>query len=215
MPSLHSLLVFSALAIALAVTPGPNMLYLVSRALTQGTRAGLISTAGCVLGSATIMLCAAAGITAALLAVPYAWDTMRIGGAAYLAWMAWQCLKPGAGPLFAPRTLPREPDARLFAVGFATAALNPKVALFYMAVLPPFIDASAGNVLAQGVILGTIQVGIGAVFDVLLVHGAAGTARFLATRPVWLAAQRYVLGAALALIAARLAFGESFHGARG
>lgn len=215
MPSLHPLLMFSALAVALAVTPGPNMLYLVSRALAQGTRAGMISLAGCALGSATIMLCAAAGITAALLAIPYAWDAMRIGGAAYLAWMAWQCLKPGADPLFAPRTLPREPDAKLFAVGFATAALNPKVALFYMAVLPPFIDASAENVLLQGAVLGALQVGIGAVFDALLVYGAAGTARFLATRPVWLAAQRYVLGIALALIAAKLAFGESFRGARG
>lgn len=215
MPSLESLLVFAALSVGLAVTPGPNMLYLVSRALAQGTRAGTISMAGCALGSATIMLCAAAGITAALLAIPYAWDAMRIGGAAYLAWLAWQCLKPGAEPLFAPRDLPREPDGKLFAVGFATAALNPKVALFYMAVLPPFIDASAGHVMLQGTALGALQVGIGVIFDALLVYGAAGAARFLATRPVWLAAQRYVLGAALALIAAKLAFSDGFHGARG
>jgi threonine/homoserine/homoserine lactone efflux protein len=215
MPALESLLVFAALSVGLAVTPGPNMLYLVSRALAQGTRAGLISLAGCAFGSAAIMICAAAGITAALLAIPYAWDAMRLGGAAYLAWLAWQCLRPGAEPLFAPRDLPREPDGKLFAVGFATAALNPKVALFYIAVLPPFIDASAGHVLLQGAALGTLQVVICAIFDALLIYSAAGAARFLATRPVWLAAQRYVLGVALALIAAKLAFGDGFRGARG
>lgn len=214
MPSLETLLVFAALSLGLALTPGPNMLYLVSRSLAQGTRAGMVSLAGCQAGSLAIMLCAAAGITAALFAVPYAWDALRIGGAMYLAWLAWQCMKPGAEPLFAPRSLPPEPDAKLFAVGFATAALNPKVALFYVAVLPPFLDPSAGNVFWQGAILGAVQIAVCTAFDAVLVKGAAGTARFLATRPVWLAVQRYVLGAALALIAAKLALGEGFSGAR-
>ena len=100
------------------------------------------------------MLCAAAGITAALLAVPYAWDALRLGGAAYLAWLAWQCVRPGGQPVFAPRPMPREPAARLFSIGFATAALNPKVALFYMAVLPPFLDPSAASVFLQSAVLG-------------------------------------------------------------
>ncbi|MEI6159067.1 MAG: LysE family translocator, partial [Roseococcus sp.] len=202
-------------SLGLAVTPGPNMLYLVSRSLAQGTRAGMVSLAGCQAGTLAIMLCAAAGITAALFAVPYAWDALRIGGAIYLAWLAWQCVRPGAEPLFAPRSLPPEPDAKLFAVGFATAALNPKVALFYVAVLPPFLDPAAGQVFLQGAILGAVQIGVCTVFDMVLVQGAAGAARFLGTRPVWLAVQRYVLGAALALIAAKLAFGEGFSGARG
>ena len=214
MPTFETLLVFAALSLGLAVTPGPNMLYLVSRSLAQGTRAGMVSLAGCQAGSLAIMLCAAAGITAALFAVPYAWDALRIGGAIYLAWLAWQCVRPGAAPLFAPTALPPEPDGRLFAVGFATAALNPKVALFYVAVLPPFLNPDAGSVFLQGAILGAVQILTCAAFDAVLVHGAAGTARFLGTRPVWLAVQRYVLGAALALIAAKLAFGEGFQGAR-
>lgn len=214
MPSLETLLVFAALSLGLAVTPGPNMLYLVSRSLAQGTRAGMVSLAGCQAGSLAIMLCAAAGITAALFAVPYAWDALRLGGAAYLAWLAWQCLRPGADPLFAPRSLPPEPDGKLFAVGFATAALNPKVALFYVAVLPPFLDVEAGHVFLQGAILGAVQIATCTAFDAVLVKGAAGTARFLATRPMWLAAQRYILGAALALIAAKLAFGDGFQEGR-
>jgi threonine/homoserine/homoserine lactone efflux protein len=205
MPTVQTLLVFAALSFGLAATPGPNMLYLVSRALAQGTGAGMVSLVGCQFGSLVIMLCAAAGLTAALFAVPYAWDVLRIGGALYLAWLAWQCLRPGGQPIFAPRAMPREPAARLFAVGFATAALNPKVALFYVAVLPPFIDPALGSVFAQGAALGAVQIGVAILFDGLLVYGAAGVARFLGTRPGWMAAQRWILGAALALIAVKLA----------
>ena len=205
MPPIETLLVFAALSFGLAATPGPNMLYLVSRALAQGTGAGLISLVGCQFGSLVIMLCAAAGLTAALFAVPYAWDVLRLGGAAYLAWLAWQCLRPGGEPIFAPRTMPREPAGRLFGIGFATAALNPKVALFYVAVLPPFIDPALGSVFMQGAVLGAVQIGVAIVFDGLLVYGAAGVARFLGTRPGWMAAQRWILGAALALIAVKLA----------
>jgi threonine/homoserine/homoserine lactone efflux protein len=209
MPSAETLLVFAALSFGLAATPGPNMLYLVSRALAQGTGAGMISLVGCQAGSLVIMLCAAAGLTAALFAVPFAWDALRLGGAAYLMFLAWQCVRPGGQPIFAPRPLPREPTARLFSVGFATAVLNPKVALFYVAVLPPFIDPARGDVLMQGIVLGSVQIGVAIVFDGALVYGAAGVARFLGTRPGWMAAQRWILGAALGLIAVKLATEQS------
>ena len=205
MPSTATLLTFAALSLGLALTPGPNMLYLVSRSLAQGTGAGMVSLAGCQTGSLAIMLCAAAGITAALFAVPYAWDVLRLGGAAYLAWLAWQSVRPGGLPLFAPRPMPREGAARLFSVGFATAALNPKVALFYMAVLPPFLDPELGNVFLQSAVLGAVQIAVATAFDAMLVWGAAGTARFLGTRPFWMALQRRVLGAALGLLALKLA----------
>lgn len=205
MPAAETLLIFAALSLGLAVTPGPNMLYLVSRALAQGTSAGMISLIGCQAGSLAIMLAAAAGITAALMAIPYAWDVLRLGGAAYLAFLAWQCVKPGGQPLFAPRALPREPAARLFGVGFATAALNPKVALFYMAVLPPFLDPERGSLLAQAVILGLTQIVVCTLWDTVLVWGAAGAARFLSAKPIWMAVQRWVLGAALGLLAVKLA----------
>ncbi len=205
MPSGDTLLVFAALSLGLAITPGPNMLYLVSRSLAQGTVAGMVSLLGCQAGSLAIMLCAAGGITAALLAIPYAWDALRLGGAAYLLFLAWQCVRPGGQPIFAPRPMPREPAARLFGVGFATAALNPKVALFYMAVLPPFLDPERGSLFLQAAVLGALQIAVCAAWDALLVWGAAGTARFLSTKPLWMAVQRWVLGAALALLAVKLA----------
>lgn len=205
MPPVETLLVLAALSLGLAATPGPNMLYLVSRALGQGPGAGMVSLVGCQVGSLVIMLCAAAGLTAALFAVPHAWDVLRIGGAAYLLYLAWQCVRPGGQPIFSARPMPQDSPLRLFAVGFATAALNPKVALFYVAVLPPFIDPALGSVFLQGAILGAVQIAVAIVFDGLLVHGAAGVARFLGTRPGWMAAQRWILGAALGLIAVKLA----------
>lgn len=205
MPTDTTLLAFAALSLGLALTPGPNMLYLVSRSLAQGTGAGMVSLAGCQTGSFAIALCAAAGITAALFAVPYAWDALRLGGAAYLAWLAWQCVRPGGQPLFAPRPMPREGALRLFSVGFATAALNPKVALFYMAVLPPFLDPERGSVFLQSAVLGAVQIAVNAASDAALVWGATGTARSLSARPFRMALQRWVLGTALGLLAVKLA----------
>jgi threonine/homoserine/homoserine lactone efflux protein len=205
MPAFETFLVFAALSLGLAVTPGPNMLYLISRSLAQGTGAGMVSLVGCQFGSFTIMVCAAAGITAALLAVPYAWDILRIGGAAYLLFLAWQSVRPGGQPIFSARPMPREPASRLLWVGFATAALNPKVALFYMAVLPPFLDPERGNLFLQAAILGFVQIAICTAWDAVLVWGAAGAARFLGANPTWMAVQRWVLGGALALLAVKLA----------
>jgi threonine/homoserine/homoserine lactone efflux protein len=101
--------------------------------------------------------------------------------------------------------MPREPALRLFSIGFATAALNPKVALFYIAVLPPFLDPERGSVFVQSAVLGTLQLAVCAASDAALIWGAAGTARFLGARPFWMAAQRWVLGGALGLLAVKLA----------
>lgn len=205
MPSTVTLLTFAALAFGLWITPGPNMLYLVSRSLAQGTRAGMVSLVGCQAGSTVYALLGAAGITAVLLAVPAAHAVLALGGAIYLAWLAWQTLKPGGRSVLEPRALPPAPDRALFTMGVGTALLNPKVALFYVAVLPPFIDPALGHVFLQGVLLGMLQVLICTLGDAVLVFGAGGVQRFMASRPVWMAAQRWVLGLALAGLAVLLA----------
>lgn len=205
MPSTATLVTFFVLSVGLFITPGPNMLYLVSRTLSQGTRAGVISLAGCQLGSLTYALLGAAGVTVVLLAIPYAFDALRLGGAFYLGWLAWQSIRPGGAPIFAPRLMPRESALKLFTVGAGTALLNPKVALFYVAVLPPFLDPARGDLFLQGAILGLLQVTVCTIGDALLVFGAGGVARFLSTRPSWMAAQRWILGGALGLLAVSLA----------
>src|SRR6201991_4909034 len=94
MPTTANLLAFALVSFGLVLTPGPNMIYLISRSLCQGRVAGLISLGGVALGFVVYMLCAAFGITALLFAVPYAYDALRFAGAAYLLWLAWQALKP-------------------------------------------------------------------------------------------------------------------------
>src|SRR6201982_93410 len=93
-PATSSLLGFALISLGLVLTPGPNMIYLISRSITQGSAAGIVSLGGVALGFVFYMLCAAFGITAFLFAVPYAYDALRLAGAAYLLWLAWQALKP-------------------------------------------------------------------------------------------------------------------------
>ena len=136
MPSLENLALFALASVLLALTPGPNLLYLVSRTLCQGRRAGIVSLAGTSLGFVFHVLAAALGLSAIFLTVPLLYDLLRYAGAAYLLWLAWGAVRPGGGA-FAARTLPEDPPARLFRMGLLTSVLNPKIALFYLA-LPHF-----------------------------------------------------------------------------
>jgi threonine/homoserine/homoserine lactone efflux protein len=141
----------------MVLTPGPNMIYLISRSISQGPGAGLISLGGIALGFLFYVFCAAFGITAFVLAVPFAYDALRLAGVVYLLYLAWQSLKPGGRSPFHLRELAPDGPRKLFAMGFLTSLLNPKIAVFYLALLPQFIDPAAGSVLAQSIMLGFIQ----------------------------------------------------------
>jgi threonine/homoserine/homoserine lactone efflux protein len=180
------------------------MVYLISRSITQGYVAGLISLAGVALGFVFYMLCAAFGITALVFAVPYAYDALRFAGAAYLAWLAWQALKPGGRSPFQVRKLPVDSPRRLFAMGFLTNLLNPKIAMLYLALLPQFIDP-AQSVLAQSVVLGAVQIAISVSVNTMIAVAAGSIAAFLAARPFWLLAQRWLMGTVLGALALRMA----------
>ena len=140
MPNTTNLIAFAIVAVGMVLTPGPNMIYLVSRSISQGRLAGLISLGGVVLGFVVYMLCAAFGITALVFAVPYAYDALRFAGAAYLLYLAWQTVKPGGRSPFQVHALPKDGPRKLFAMGFVTNLLNPKIAMFYLSLLPQFID---------------------------------------------------------------------------
>src|SRR6201994_643459 len=157
MPTLTNLIAFALVSLGMVLTPGPNMIYLISRSITQGPSAGIVSLGGVALGFVFYMLCAAFGITALLFAVPFAYDALRLAGAAYLLWLAWQALKPNGRSPFQVKTLKVDGPRKLFAMGFVTNLLNPKIAMLYLALLPQVIDPSAGSVLAQSLVLGTIQ----------------------------------------------------------
>lgn len=206
MVSLTALVAFSAVALGMVLTPGPNMAYLVSRSICQGRTAGLISLAGVALGFVTYMLLAAFGITALVFAVPYAYDALRLAGAAYLGWLAWNALKPGGRSPFEVRDLSPDSPRRLFAMGLLTNLLNPKIAALYLSLLPQFIDASQGDVLGQTLLLGTAQIAISVTVNALIVLAAGSVAAFLTGRPLWMAVQRWLMGTVLAVLAVRMAF---------
>lgn len=205
MPEAASLVAFALVALGMVLTPGPNMIYLISRSLCQGPAAGLISLTGVALGFVVYMLSAAFGITALLFAVPYAYDALRLAGAAYLLYLAWQAVRPGGRSAFQVRDLPADSPRRLFLMGFATSLLNPKVAVLYLSLLPQFIDPALGHVFLQSVIFGTVQIVTSVTVNGLFVLTAGSIATFLAGRPVWLSLQRWLMGGVLGALALRMA----------
>jgi threonine/homoserine/homoserine lactone efflux protein len=164
-----------------------------------------VSLGGVALGFIFYMLCAAFGITALLFAVPYAYDALRLAGAAYLLWLAWQALKPNGRSPFQVKKLAIDSPRKLFVMGFVTNLLNPKIAMLYLALLPQFIDPTAGSVLTQSLVLGSTQTIISVGVNGLIALGAGSIALFLGERPTWLKLQRWLMGTVLAGLAVRMA----------
>lgn len=192
-------------ALGLVLTPGPNMLYLVSRSITQGRAAGLVSLLGVAVGFLVYLAAAVAGIATLFAGVPAAYTALRLAGAAYLLYLAWQALRPGGVPVFTPKELPADPPRRLFLMGMVTNLLNPKIAVLYVSLLPQFIDPDRGSVALQSLVLGVIQIAIALTGNCLIVLTAGTLAVFLARRPGWLRVQRYLMGTVLGGLALRLA----------
>lgn len=205
MPDFTSLVAFALIALGMVLTPGPNMVYIISRSICQGRLAGLISVGGVALGFIFYMLCAAFGITALVLAVPYAYDAIRYAGAAYLLYLAWQAVRPGGRSPFQVQSLPADSPRRLFMMGFVTNLLNPKIAVLYLSLLPQFVDPGQGSVLAQSVALGFTQIAVSVSVNAGIALAAGSIAAFLARRPLWLLLQRWLMGAVLGAMALRMA----------
>lgn len=205
MPDLSSLLTFSLVALGMVLTPGPNMIYLISRSISQGRAAGMISLGGVALGFVFYMVCAALGITALLMTVPMAYDALRIGGAIYLLYLAWQAVKPGGRSPFQIREIPRDGVGRLLTMGLMTNLLNPKIAVLYLSLLPQFIHPGHGSALHQSLILGVTQIAVSVSVNSLIVFMAGSMAAFLSSRPAWVAVQRWLMGTVLAGLAVRMA----------
>ncbi|KKX33704.1 LysE family translocator [Rhizobium sp. LC145] len=205
MPETTSLLAFALIALGMVLTPGPNMVYLISRSICQGRTAGLISLGGVALGFVFYMMCAAFGITAIVMAVPYAYDALRFAGALYLLYLAWQAVKPGGRSPFQVRDLPKDSPGKLFLMGFLTNLLNPKIAVMYLSLLPQFISPDHGSVLTQSLVLGLTQISISVIVNTMIAIAAGTIAVFLANRPTWLVIQRWLMGTVLAGLAVRMA----------
>lgn len=130
---------FLLTALVIELTPGPNMAYLALVSAVEGRRAGLAATAGVALGLGVIGIASALGLAALVAASPFAFSLLRWAGAAYLLWLAWEAWR-GAGEVSPGRAGPLQPASGHFRRGLVVNLLNPKAGLFYIAMLPGFVD---------------------------------------------------------------------------
>ncbi len=203
----EKLALFAFAVALLALTPGPVWIYLISRTLAQGRRAGYFSLIGVMLGVLLHLVLAALGLSAVLMAVPWAFDAIKLAGAAYLLWLAWTTIR-GAGFSFTPQPLAHVPDRVLLRQSMLASVVNPKVAVFYLSLFPQFVDPAAGSVLLQSVALGIVHVSVSTVIDGALVTVAGLLAAWFARRPGWLKVQRWFLGGAFGVLAIWLALSK-------
>lgn len=196
------MIAFVLASILVEITPGPNMATLAALALARGRRAGMMAVAGVAAGLTAIGLAATLGLAALLASVPLAYEALRWGGAAFLAYLAWDTWRgPGDGG-----TSPA--DGRPFWQGLVTNVLNPKAAVFYVAILPGFVDPTAGSVLGHSLALVTVHVVIATAIHAGIVLGAAKLRPVLA-ESVGLVAVRRVLALGLVGVAAWLLVGTA------
>ncbi len=193
LPDPAGLGIFLLTALVLLLTPGPAVLYIVTRSIDQGRRAGLVSMLGVHAGTLVHIAAAAAGLSALLAASATAFSTVKYLGAAYLVYLGVRRMldrapAAGAGPGRTHR--PR----RAFLDGVVVNVLNPKTALFFLAFLPQFVDVSRGHVGTQVLVLGGLFVALGLVTDGGYALTAGSAARWLRGHPRFLARERWVSG---------------------
>lgn len=189
---INTVLAFAFVSLGMALTPRPNMIYLISRSICQGKSAGLVSLAGTGLGFIFYICCAAFGVTALLVTITFAYDTLKIAGALYLLYLAWKTSRSPISPFeMQNSTIYSKP--KLFAMGFLTNLLNPKIALMYLALLPQFIHPHEGNVLTQMLLLGSIQIIISLCVNAFLIITASTFTDFLQRKPSWLKLQKWIM----------------------
>jgi threonine/homoserine/homoserine lactone efflux protein len=205
MPSHDALLGMAFVALGVVLVPGPNMMYLVSRSVSQGSRAGLVSLVGTGTGFIIYMVMANVGMAEVFVVVPWLYIGLKICGAGYLFYLAWRTLRPGGVALFQEREYPRDPPWKLFRMGLLTNLLNPKAAILYLALIPQFIQPHAGHVILQGFVLGSVQITVSMIVNSLIVLTAGAIALFMRRRPSWMKWQRWATGGLLGALATKLA----------
>jgi threonine/homoserine/homoserine lactone efflux protein len=186
------LALFIPAALALVLTPGPVVLYIVTRSVDQGRKAGLVSVLGSELGNLCHVAAAALGLSAILLTSTLAFDLVKYLGAAYLIYLGIRKLR--SKDEVVSDEVKHEPLRRIFSQGVVVAVLNPKTALFFFAFLPQFVDPALGNITLQVLILGLIMVGLATLTDSLYALSAGTAGRWLRGSLRYLRFQRYFTG---------------------
>lgn len=201
-----TLLTFAVAALALAVTPGPDMLMVLTRSVAQGRLAGLVATLGISLGCYVHAAIAGLSLSGVLILAPYAFEAIRWIGAAYLLWLGWQALRGSGGLQFGDQAAPRIALLAVLRQGFLCNVLNPKVALFFLALFPQFMEPNPDTALAQAIVLASVLNVAGSLVLVPVALLAGRFGDWLRRRPGFLKWQNRLLGLVFAGFALRLAF---------
>lgn len=198
-----SLLAFTLLNMSFALIPGPDVICILTNAVARGERAGMLVCAGIACAALVHVAAASLGLTAFLAAVPTAFFAVKIIGAVYLAWLGLQMLRSPAG-------LHTEPTDRRWASPFAQGAvsnlLNPKIAIFFLAILPQFIDPSLGHPGLQAAVLGVVSIVSGTAVNLCTAALGGKAGRWVAAKPLVLHRFQQFAGAALIALGIKVAF---------
>ena len=197
-----TLALFLVAVLALFVTPGPNMAFVLSHSLAHGPRAGFAAALGISAGDLVLTLLTATGVTAVIAAWPPSFDALRVVGALYLVWMAWRAIRAPGEAVIAKQTA--IPMRKLVRMAMLNSLLNPKALLFFIVFLPQFVNTAHGYVTAQLAILGITLSAVALVYNTLLgvFSGRIGAA--LQRNPRVAKIQGWLLGCVLAGLALRL-----------
>ena len=207
MPDFSTLALFALACLALTATPGPDMLLIASRSASQGRASGFATLAGIQLGTYCHALAAAFGLSQLFLVVPLAYDVVRYAGAAYLLYLAWKTFRSTGTVLTSTEGLRRHSIATVFRQGLLTNLLNPKMALFVLALFPQFVTPETGSVALQIMLLATVLNLIGLVVNGAVIVAASRIGRVFAGRNSrFRRLPQILLGTVFAGLAVRLAF---------
>jgi threonine/homoserine/homoserine lactone efflux protein len=169
MPEPTTLLLFAGSAATLVLVPGPNLIYIVTRSVEAGRRAGLASVLGVEAGTMIHVAAAAVGLSALLASSAVAFEVVKYAGVAYLVYLGVRALRAGGSPETRAAAAGMR---RTVAEGVLVNVLNPKVSLFFLAFLPQFVDPERGAAATQVLILGAVFMVVASVLDLLFVLAA-------------------------------------------
>ncbi|MEZ5175375.1 MAG: LysE family translocator [Acidimicrobiia bacterium] len=205
MPDARTLALFAAASFVLVIIPGPAVIYILTRSISQGRTAGIVSALGVNIGTGVHVLGAAAGLSVVLANSVAMFNAIKWVGVAYLAWIGIRTIRMD-DTVFTTET--RDPTAlrRVFTEGVIVNMLNPKVAIFILAFLPQFVDTAAANPAAQTIVLGVTLIAVGVVSDSAYAFAGGHLGRLLRRRPHAARTARIGAGATYLALAAVATF---------
>ncbi len=207
---IKEIFLFATATLALAMTPGPNMIYLISRSLSQGKKAGIVSLFGVLCGFLFHIIMVSYGLTAVFFAIPFAYDLVKYVGAGYLFYLAIIAVKSNGKNIFdSTQKLQEDRPIKLFNMGFLTNVLNPKMAFFYLSFFPQFLKPENGSILGQSFQLGLIQILISFTVNLIIIVSAAGMSTWFAKNPFWVRVQKFFMASVLTGLAMKMALSKA------